>query len=79
MKICRVFPSSGTCDVCMNYADMDGSVPNCMACKQKQKTYELLQIGAGFFGSYAFVLADGKIEKVSLDRVFDIREEDRNQ
>ena len=41
------------------------------------QTVWLLQIGAGFFGSYAFVLADGKIEKVSLDRVFDIQERDR--
>lgn len=45
----------------------------CSACVAT--TYELLQVGTGFWsGDYAMVQKDGKITKVSLNRVYDVKE-----
>lgn len=50
-------------------------VDDCSKCKLNTDTYELLQIGAGFLGvGYAMVQKDGKITKVSLSRVYDVKE-----
>lgn len=38
-------------------------------------TYELLQIGTSFWsGDYAMVQKDGRIQKVSLSQIYDVRE-----
>lgn len=43
--------------------------------KANADTYELLQIGTGFWsGDYAMVQKDGIITKVSLSRVYDVKE-----
>jgi peroxiredoxin len=54
---------------------MFNMVDDCSRCKLNTDTYELLQIGTGFWsGDYAMVQKDGKITKVSLNRVYDIKE-----
>ena len=38
-----------------------------------KRTYVLVSVQPGLFNDYAFVEADGKIHKVALDRVYDIK------
>lgn len=76
MKTCKVRPSLGTCHECLDADEMYGMVSNCSKCSLHNVRYELLQIGTSFWsGDYAMVQKDGKIEKVSLNRVYDVKEE----
>lgn len=77
MKTCKVRPSYGECCSCGDTADFFGGVPKCSECGYKTLRYELLEIVSGFFNDYAFVSRGGKIIKVSLDRIYDIMEEDK--
>ena len=55
--------------------EMFDVVDDCSKCKLNTDTYELLQVGTGFWsGDYAMVQKDGKITKVSLNRVYDVKE-----
>jgi peroxiredoxin len=56
--------------------EMFDVVDDCSKCKLNTDTYELLQIGTGFWsGDYAMVQKDGVIQKVSLSRVYDVKEQ----
>lgn len=75
MKICKVRPSYDQCSECLDYQIYCGEVLNCQTCSLNTNTYELLQIGTGFWsGDYAMVQKDGKIEKVALNRIYDVKE-----
>lgn len=75
MKICKVRPDYSTCSACIAAQEMFNVVDDCSRCKLNTDTYELLQIGTGFWsGDYAMVQKDGKITKVSLNRVYDVKE-----
>lgn len=75
MKICKVRPDYSTCSACIATQEMFNVVDDCSRCKLNIDTYELLQIGTGFWsGDYAMVQKDGKITKVSLNRVYDVKE-----
>nr|DAL42057.1 MAG TPA_asm: hypothetical protein [Caudoviricetes sp.] len=75
MKICKVRPDRSTCSACVATQEMFNVVDDCGKCKLNTDTYELLQIGTGFWsGNYAMVQKDGEITKVSLNRVYDVKE-----
>lgn len=75
MKICKVRPDYSTCSACIATQEMFNVVDDCGKCKLNTDTYELLQIGTGFWsGDYAMVQKGGKITKVSLSRVYDVKE-----
>jgi hypothetical protein len=75
MKICKVRPDRSTCSACLATQEMFNVVDDCSKCKLNTDTYELLQIGAGFLSvDYAMVQKDGKITKVSLSRIYDVKE-----
>ena len=74
MKTCRVKPMAYTCRMCCDTDDYFGVISDCNKCSYNTTEYELLQIGKGIFGAYAFVLANGEVQQVSLDRVYDIKE-----
>ena len=75
MKICKVRPDRSTCSACIDTQEMFNVVDDCGKCKLNTDTYELLQIGTGFWsGNYAMVQKDGKITKVSLNCVYDVKE-----
>lgn len=75
MKICKVRPNYSTCSACIAAQEMFNVVDDCSRCKSNTDTYELLQVGTGFWsGDYAMVQKDGKITKVSLNRVYDVKE-----
>lgn len=75
MKICKVKPDYSTCSACVDIQKMYNVVDDCSKCKSNTDTYELLQIGTGFWsGDYAIVQKDGAIQKVSLRRIYDVKE-----
>ena len=75
-KMCKVKVDIGQCESCWGMAEICDTAPNCGECLLRNKEYELLVVGTGFWsGDYAMVQADGKIEKVSLSRVYDIKED----
>lgn len=75
MKICKVRPDRSTCSACVATQEMFNAVDDCGKCKLNTDTYELLQIGTGFWsGNYAMVQKDGEITKVPLNRVYDVKE-----
>lgn len=75
MKICKVRPDRSTCSACLATQEMFNVVDDCSKCKLNTDTYELLQIGAGFLSvGYEMVQKDGKITKVSLSRIYDVKE-----
>ena len=76
MRICKVKPDHSICSACMATQEMFDVVDDCSKCKLNTDTYELLQIGTGFWsGDYAMVQKDGVIQKVSLSRVYDVKEQ----
>lgn len=75
MKVCKVTPDRSICYQCIAISDMSDIIPDCKTCELNTATYELLQIGTGFWsGDYAIVQKDGKITKVALHRVYDVKE-----
>lgn len=75
MKICKVRPDRSTCSACVATQEMFNVIDDCGRCKANVDTYELLQIGTGFWsGDYAMVQKDGIITKVSLSQVYDVKE-----
>lgn len=76
MKICKVKPSKKECEICkINAFHMEESV-DCDKCQFSNNVYELVALGYNrSIGDWAMVYReDGKIERVKLDRVYDVRE-----
>lgn len=75
MKICKVRPDYSTYSACVATQEMFDVVDDCSKCKLNTDTYELLQVGTEFWsGDYAMVQKGGKITKVSLNRIYDVKE-----
>ena len=49
MKLCKVRPDRSTCSACVATQEMFNVVDDCSRCKLNTDTYELLQIGTGFW------------------------------
>lgn len=67
---CKVKPKKSDCAACMR-GQIDYDLPgDCNTCEKKNKEYIIMELGTNkTLGDYAFVMADGKIQRVSLDRV----------
>ena len=74
MKTCKVKPSASECRKCADTTDYFDHIPDCSKCGYKNARYELVSIVSGIFNDYAFVQSNGKFIKVSLDRIYDIKE-----
>ena len=72
---CKVLPSKeNDCYGCIDWQINAGMVKDCSVCDLRNTEYELINVGTALFtGDYAMVLKDGKIRKVPLDRVYNIR------
>ena len=70
---CKVKPSASDCRMCADTADSFNGIPDCSKCGNNTIRYGLIEIAHGLFNDYAFVQRNGKIYKVSLDRVYDVR------
>ena len=75
MKTCKVKPSHGECMMCADTTDYYNQHPDCSKCGYKTQRYQLIEIVSGLFNDYAFVQSKGKVMKVSLEIVYDIKEE----
>lgn len=75
MRTCKVMPTQGACRMCADTTDYYDQIPDCAKCVHTSERYELLEIVSEIFNDYAFVQAEGRIHKVSLDRVFDVKGE----
>lgn len=76
-RVCKIHPLYSECRNCLEI-QMEGEfVSDCTKCARNTTEYELLGIGNGFWGAYAMVQKDGKIEKVSLSRIYDVRHKDK--
>lgn len=74
-KFCKVKPKKSTCSACVETQAMFNVIDDCKKCDLNKREYELIQIGTGFWsGDYAMIQYDGIIEKVSLNRVYNIKE-----
>lgn len=74
MKVCKLKPDKATCSNCLISQLGFGIVKECADCKIN-KDYELISVGSSFFiGSYAVILDDGELKKVSFKKIYDVRE-----
>ena len=73
-KVCNVKPDNNTCCGCMDGQVNRGIFIPCSNCELKNRTYELLQLVSGIKHDYAFVLFNGIVEKVPLDRIFNVKD-----
>ena len=77
MKTCKVKPSISACRMCMDTPFTSSGIPDCKSCHEFDPICELLSVGTSFWnGDYAMILRDGKIEKVSSDQIYDVKEEE---
>ena len=75
MKSCKIRPTLGECNMCAEITEYFDQPPDCSKCDYNTKRYELIEVVSGIFNDYAFVSSNGKMQKVLIDRVYDIREE----
>ena len=75
MKVCKIKPSHSACSACIDMAMMFDECPDCGKCGS-QKEYELIETHCSFLNSYAVIIKDGKLEKVDMSRVYDIRDKE---
>jgi hypothetical protein len=64
--------------MCLDTEDIFERITCCDKCYFKTTRFELVEIVHGIFNDYAFVQSKGQIKKVSLDRVYDIKEENND-
>ena len=75
MKICKVKPDYSTCSACVDIQKMYNVVDDCSKCKSNTDTYELLQIGTGFWsGDYAIVQKDNYYLRIWQEEAVQIGE-----
>lgn len=54
-------------------------VENCSKCSINNKECEITSTGSNFWnGDYAVVLIDGRMQSVSMSRLYDIKEKDND-
>lgn len=67
---CKIKPDKDTCLACMTGRIQYELPGECDTCEKRNKKYTILQLGTNKNeGDYAFVLADGVISRVKLDRI----------
>ena len=75
MKVCKIIPSSSTCQMCVDTAETFDSIPNCGECNYHTKEYEILGFVHGVLrNSLALLLINGKIKEIPIERITDIRD-----
>ena len=78
MKVCKVYPTRSDCSMCIDtwesYSGVFSQVPDCNTCSFNTTEYKILDFVSGLFCTYALLECDGKLEKVLISRLHDIRE-----
>lgn len=78
-KTCKIRPLGSHCKCCLDIAESFDEIPDCKLCSYNTNRHEIIQIGSSFLGGYAIILINGCLEKVSLDRIYDIKEKGEEQ
>lgn len=72
--ICNVRPSAYTCRICIDMQENNRVLEDCGKCEFHNTIYEILDFKHGLFtGTYALLLHNGKVEKVPINRLYNIR------
>jgi hypothetical protein len=50
----------------------------CQKCRYNTKRFEIVGFTSGLFADYALVTLGGYVEKVNIDRIYDIREDEKH-
>lgn len=78
MKICKVYPTRSDCVMYVDTLEsLSGDIsqtPDCRTCCYNTQEYRFIDFVNGLFNTYALLEYKGKIEKVSISRIHDIRE-----
>ena len=76
MKICKIQPDYNICCGCIDDQVKLGLIYDCKMCAYAyDKWYQLLGFGKTIFGKrYAKIIMGDRIDKVPLNRIFDIKE-----
>ena len=78
MKICKVYPTKSQCRMCVDtwelYSGDVSQMPDCKQCEFNTRDYKIVDFVNGLFCTYALLECNGKLEKVLLSRLHDIRE-----
>lgn len=78
MLIAKLQPDVFTCRRCLDMQIEYGEVENCTKCSVNNKECQIISTGSNFWsGDYAVVLVDGEMKKVSMSRLYDIKEKNR--
>lgn len=74
--IAKLKPDRSICRNCLDMQIEYGQVENCRKCSVNKKC-KIISTGASFWnGDYAVVLIDGEMKKISMSRLYDIKEEE---
>ena len=78
MKVCKVYPTSSQCSMCVDtwesYSGDVSQMPDCKECEFNTREYKIIDFVDGLFSTYALLEHSGKLEKVLISRLHDIRE-----
>lgn len=78
MKVCKVYPTKSQCsmcvDTCESYSGDVSQIPDCKQCEFNTREYKIVDFVSCLFCTYALLEYDGKLEKVLMSRLHDIRE-----
>ena len=78
MKVCKVYPTSSQCSMCVDtwvsYSGDVSQMPDCKQCEFNTREYKIIDFVKGLFSTYALLEHSGKLEKVQISRLHDIRE-----
>lgn len=65
------------CRQCLDTQMQYDQVEDCSKCSVNNKECQIISTGTSFWsGDYAVVLIDGEIKKVSMSRLYDIKEKE---
>ena len=77
MRTCKIKPSYHTCSKCLDFQMQNSVVALCDECELMNKEYQVLLLAADAFGGYALIMNEhGSIQRVSTERIFDLKGED---
>lgn len=78
MRVCKVYPPLSACRMCVDtWESLSGNAEemrDCSECQYNTREYEVIQIVEGIFGTYAILQKDGKLHKVGISNIHDLRE-----
>lgn len=78
MKVCKVHPTASQCNMCVDtwesYSGDISQIPDCKQCEFNIREYKIADFVSGLSCTYALLECDGKLEKVLISRLHDVRE-----